>query len=77
MSSDNAPDTLTKSNKQTKRHRWEPIGNHFYSPRQWRCIKCGLQRLTEYDADNEYYHHQGNRTWIRFAPTCPPEEEAQ
>jgi hypothetical protein len=56
-----------------KRHRWKPTDDHFNpGPKYWRCIKCGLQKVTEYEEKPTYHWHDG-RTWRRFAPPCPPE----
>jgi hypothetical protein len=56
----------------SKRHRWEPTDDHFYpGPKPWRCIKCGLQKITEYEEKPTYRWHDG-RTSKRFAPPCPP-----
>jgi hypothetical protein len=56
----------------TKRHRRKPDGDHFYpGPKYWRCINCGLHKITEWEEKPRY--HMGNREWVRFAPPCPPE----
>jgi len=54
------------------KHRWKATSDHFYpGPKDWRCIKCGLGKTTDYECKPEYYW--GGRTWWRFAPPCPPD----
>jgi hypothetical protein len=56
-----------------KRHRWKSTSGHFYSgPKFWHCIKCDLQKVTEYECEPTYHWRDG-RTWRRFALPCPPE----
>jgi hypothetical protein len=57
------------------RHRWEPTHDHFFpGPKYWRCVKCGLRKVTEWEEKPEYRMNDGRR-WHRFAPPCPPEEK--
>jgi hypothetical protein len=59
-------------NEPYKRHRWEAVSDHFYpGPKSWRCIRCDLQKTTEWECKPEYRMPDG-RTWHRFAPLCPP-----
>jgi hypothetical protein len=56
-----------------RRHRWEPTSDHWYpGPKDWRCIKCGLRKVTEYESKPTCRWTDG-RTWKRFAPLCPPQ----
>jgi hypothetical protein len=58
------------------RHRWELIGGSYSSPeQQCRCIKCNLMRFKWADSDAEYRMDDG-REWRRFAPPCPPPDDA-
>ena len=60
--------------KMANRHRWEPTSDHFYpGQKPWRCIKCGLLKVTEWEEKPEYSQPGSGRTWKRFAPPCPPE----
>jgi hypothetical protein len=61
-------------NEPRKRHRWKMASDHFYpGPKLWRCIQCGLQKITEFECKPRYNMHDG-REWHRFAPPCPPPE---
>ena len=57
----------------SRRHRWAPPGDHFFpGPKYWRSLKCGLQKMTEFECKPSYRWTDG-RTWKRFAPPCPPD----
>jgi hypothetical protein len=61
--------------KPRKRHRWEATSDHFYpGPKNWRCIQCGLLKVTEWEEKPHYTSVNDGRTWYRFAPSCPPDE---
>jgi hypothetical protein len=60
-----------------KRHRWKATHDHFYSgPKYWQCIQCGLCKMTEWEEKPVYGMPGGGRTWHRFAPPCPPPQDA-
>jgi hypothetical protein len=41
---------IARANEPRKRHRWKATSDHFYrGPKEWRCIYCGLQKVTEYE----------------------------
>jgi hypothetical protein len=58
----------------SKRHRWKSLDANLQSIQTWRCIKCDLLKTTQYDSDN-LYEMRGGRSWQRFAPPCPPDED--
>jgi hypothetical protein len=63
---------MAKKTASTKRHRWEATSDHFYpGPKYWRCIQCGLHKMTEWEQKPQYDMLDG-RKWHRFAPPCPP-----
>jgi hypothetical protein len=57
-----------------KRHRWKSLDTYLPN-KNWECTQCGLHKITEYDSDNLYMMRDG-RTWHRFAPPCPPPDQA-
>jgi hypothetical protein len=60
-------------NESRKRHRWETTGDHWYpGPKGWRCVQCGLLKVTEWQ-EKPLYRMPDGRTWHRFAPPCPPD----
>jgi hypothetical protein len=62
-------------NEPRKRHRWKSLDCYLERVQTWRCIKCDLLKITEYDSDNLYKMRGDGRTWYRFAPPCPPPDE--
>jgi hypothetical protein len=70
-------------NPQRKRHRWKSLDTYLPN-KNWICTSCGLLKVAEYDSDNLYRmparktaaKTRNERTWYRFAPPCPPDEEA-
>jgi hypothetical protein len=60
-----------------KRHRWKALGDHWFSdPKHWRCIQCGLLKITEWE-EKPRYSMGYSREWYRFAPPCPPPDKDQ
>jgi hypothetical protein len=63
---------MTALTSKGTRHRWEATDGHLCSgPKYWRCVKCGLSKITEWE-EKPRYHTGDGREWIRFAPPCPP-----
>jgi hypothetical protein len=55
-----------------QRHRWKATHDHFFpGPKYFRCIKCRLGKMTEWEEYPKYFE-PGGRTWERYAPPCPP-----